>query len=87
MRYYFINLIFNLKSLQNPGSTKAKLAVSKPSTKVAFHSLQVILFKNIIIFLINFPNLVRGAGHMVPQKKGFEILHAIESFMEDKNFR
>jgi hypothetical protein len=31
-------------------------------------------------------NSVRGAGHMVPQKKGFEILHAIESFMADKNF-
>lgn len=28
---------------------------------------------------------IRGAGHMVPQKKGFEILHAIEAFMQDKN--
>ncbi|KAL3098352.1 hypothetical protein niasHS_000364 [Heterodera schachtii] len=27
---------------------------------------------------------VRGAGHMVPQKKGFELLHVIEAFMEGK---
>jgi hypothetical protein len=28
--------------------------------------------------------IVRGAGHMVPQKKGFEVLHAIERFMQEK---
>uniref|UniRef100_A0A914I1Y7 Carboxypeptidase n=1 Tax=Globodera rostochiensis TaxID=31243 RepID=A0A914I1Y7_GLORO len=37
------------------------------------------LYKGGLTFLT-----VRGAGHMVPQKKGFELLHVIESFMEGK---